>query len=82
LLHAGENNGSTMRQYTAVHFKKAYNSVRREVLYNILIEFEVAMKLVRLIKMCLNEHIVKSVFLSKIVSNMEMLYDHCFSTLL
>jgi hypothetical protein len=29
--------------------------VRREVLYNILIEFEVPMKLVRLIKMCLNE---------------------------
>jgi hypothetical protein len=55
LLQAGENNGSTMRQYIAVHFKKTYNSVRREVLYNILIEFEVAMKLVRLIKMCLNE---------------------------
>jgi hypothetical protein len=29
--------------------------VRREVLYNILIEFEIPMKLVRLIKMCLNE---------------------------
>jgi hypothetical protein len=29
--------------------------VRREVLYNILIEFEIAMKLARLIKMCLNE---------------------------
>jgi hypothetical protein len=29
--------------------------VRREVMYNILIEFEVPMKLVRLIKMCLNE---------------------------
>jgi hypothetical protein len=28
--------------------------VRREVLYNILIEFGVPMKLVRLIKMCLN----------------------------
>jgi hypothetical protein len=34
--------------------KKAYDSVRREVLYNIFIEFEVPMKLVRLIKMCLN----------------------------
>jgi hypothetical protein len=29
--------------------------VRREVLYNILIELGVAMKLVRLSKMCLNE---------------------------
>jgi hypothetical protein len=33
-------------------FKKAYDSVRREVLCNILIEFRVPMKLVRLIKMC------------------------------
>jgi hypothetical protein len=30
-------------------------SVRKEVLYNILIQFGVPMKLVRLIKMCLNE---------------------------
>jgi len=36
-------------------FKKAYDSVRREVLYNILMEFDIPMKLVRLIKMCLNE---------------------------
>jgi hypothetical protein len=37
-----------------IDFKKVNDSVRREVLYNILIEFEVPMKLVRLIKMCLN----------------------------
>ena len=38
-----------------IDFKKAYDSVRREALYNILIEFGIPMKLVRLIKMCLNE---------------------------
>jgi len=38
-----------------IDFKKAYDAVRREVLYNILIEFGIPMKLVRLIKMCLNE---------------------------
>jgi hypothetical protein len=38
-----------------IDFKKAYNSVRMEVLYNILIEFGIPMKFVRLIKMCLNE---------------------------
>jgi sorting nexin-29 len=36
-------------------FKKAYDSVRREVLYSILIEFGIPRKLVGLIKMCLNE---------------------------
>jgi hypothetical protein len=36
-------------------FKKAYDSVRREALYNILIEFGIPRKLVGLIQMCLNE---------------------------
>jgi hypothetical protein len=38
-----------------IDFKKACDSGRREVLYNILIEFGVPMKLVRLIKMRLTE---------------------------
>jgi hypothetical protein len=38
-----------------IDFKKAYASVRRQALYNILIEFGVPKKLVRLIKMCLIE---------------------------
>jgi hypothetical protein len=38
-----------------IGFKKAYDSVRREALYNILIEFGIPKELVRLIKMRLTE---------------------------
>jgi len=38
-----------------IDFDEAYDSVKREILYNILIEFGVPRKLVRLIKMCLTE---------------------------
>jgi hypothetical protein len=38
-----------------IDFKKAYDSVKREVLYNILLEFDIPKKLVRLIKICSNE---------------------------
>ena len=38
-----------------IDIKKAYDSVWREVLYNILIEFGIPVKLSSLIKMCLNE---------------------------
>jgi hypothetical protein len=37
-----------------IDFKKAYDSVKTEVLYNILFEFGITKKLAR-IKMCLNE---------------------------
>ena len=38
-----------------IDFKKAYDSVRTEVLYNILMEFWIPKKLITLIKMCLTE---------------------------
>jgi hypothetical protein len=38
-----------------IDFKKACDSIKREVLFNILFEFGITKKLVRLIKMCSNE---------------------------
>ena len=38
-----------------IDFKKSYDSFRREVLYNILMDFGIPKKLIRLIKMCLTE---------------------------
>jgi len=38
-----------------IDFKKAYDSVRREVLHNVLTEFGIPMKLIGLMKMCLTE---------------------------
>jgi len=65
-------------------FKKAYDSFRGEVLYNILIQFGMPMKLVWLIKMCLTEMYsrvwvgknLSDVFPKKMVRNREMFYRH------
>jgi hypothetical protein len=38
-----------------IDFKKAYDSVRREVLHSFLIEFGITTKSIWLIEMCLNE---------------------------
>jgi hypothetical protein len=48
-----EYNGTVPQLF--IDFKKAYDSVNREALYNILIEFGIPRKLVGLIEMCLNE---------------------------
>jgi hypothetical protein len=47
-----EYNGTVHQLF--IDFKKAYNSFKTEVLYNIQLEFGIPKKLVRLIKMCLN----------------------------
>jgi hypothetical protein len=51
-----------------IDFKKAYDSDKRDVLYNILLEFGISKKLVRLIKMCLNE-IYSKVHVGKLLSD-------------
>jgi hypothetical protein len=52
-----------------IDFKKAYDSIRREALYNILIEFGIPKKLIRVLKMCLTETYSR-VRVSKNVSEM------------
>ncbi|PSN38555.1 hypothetical protein C0J52_14819 [Blattella germanica] len=47
-----EYNGTVHQLY--IDFKKAYDSIKREKLYSILINFGIPKKLVRLIGMCLN----------------------------
>jgi hypothetical protein len=51
-----------------IDFKKACDSVKSEVLYTILLEFGIPKKLVRLIKMCLNEAYSK-VCIGKLLSH-------------
>jgi len=52
-----------------IDFKSAYDSVKREILCNILIEFSIPKELVRLIKMCLNDT-YSSVCVGKYLSDM------------
>jgi hypothetical protein len=60
--------------------------VRREVFYDILIEFEIPRRVIELIQMCLNEtystvHIGKyqsGMFLFRMAGKGEKLYHHCF----
>jgi hypothetical protein len=51
-----------------IDLKKAYDSVKREILYNILLEFGIPKKLVRLSKLCLYETYSK-VRLGKLLSD-------------
>jgi hypothetical protein len=73
-----------------IDFKKAYDLVRRVVLYNILIQFGIPMKLVRLTKMFLNEtysrvrvgkHLLDMFPIRNGLKRGDALW-HCFSTLL
>jgi len=52
--HLRKKNGNTIQRC----IKKAYDPVR-EVLYNIFIEYVIQMKLVRLLKMCLNKTYIR-----------------------
>jgi hypothetical protein len=61
-----EYNGTVHQLF--IDFKKASDSIKREVLYNILVEFSIPKKLVRLIKMCLNETYSK-VHIGKLLSD-------------
>ena len=54
---------------TYINFKKVSDSVKRKVLYNILKEFGIPMKLARLIKMSLNENYTR-VWVGKQLSDM------------
>jgi len=69
-----------------IDFRKVYDSVKREVLFNILNEFGIPTKPVRLIKTCPNETCSRvrlgnqflTCLLLRKVGNKKMLYRHCF----
>ena len=62
-----EYNGAVYQLF--IDLKKVCDSDRREVLCNILTEFGIVMKLVRLIRMCLNETHIR-VWVGRLVSDM------------
>jgi len=68
ILEKKWENNEAVRQFL-IDFKEAYDSVRGEILYNILTEFGIPMKLVKPIKMCLSETYGK-VWVGKNVSDM------------
>jgi hypothetical protein len=83
-----EYNGTVHQLF--IDYKKAYDSVGREVLYNIFTEFGIPRKLVGLIKMCLSET-YSTVCIGKyrpdkfLIQNglkQEMFYHYCFLILL
>jgi hypothetical protein len=88
ICHISEKNWNTIRQLF-IDCKKAYDKVRREVFYNILIEFGMPMKLVRLINLCLCEtysRVRVGIHLSDMSTfknglKKGLFCRHCFSTL-
>jgi hypothetical protein len=61
-----EYNGTVHQLF--IDFKKACDSIKREVSYNIVVEFGIPKNLVRLIKVCLNEAYSK-VCIDKLLSD-------------
>jgi hypothetical protein len=54
IISVGSEYDGTVHQLL-IDLKRVYDSIKREVLYNILLKFGIPKKLVRLIKMLLNE---------------------------
>jgi len=57
-----EYNGTVHRLF--IDLEKAYDGMKREILYNIFIEFGAGTKIYRLIKICLTEPTAKYSYVS------------------